>query len=189
MKAEHFHNAAQKLSELIADRLPAINQGLALNASAIVKNRLLNSGTKADGSTLGKYSEHELPAFFFKDKALNGSGRKLYEDSKKEGKGISYKQWREANNRPTDHVTLSFSGDTLRDIGVVKVEAQAGVVNTTVGPKNTIAHANGVSTETITDDYLGNQYGNFMQPSEEEIKTLTAAAEAAFLKLINESFK
>lgn len=189
MKADQFPSAMNKLSELITAAMPAINEKVALDGAAMVKDRIINTGINANGTSLGTYSERELPSFFFKDKALNNSGQKAYEDAKKNGEGISYKKWREANNRTTDHVTLSFSGTTMRDVGVRKQLIEGTKVITSIGAKNTKIRSNGDSTETIVDEYLQPRYGNFMQPNDTETKILKNNLENEIKKLINESFK
>ncbi len=196
MKPETFETSVDKLSALVLSQMPSINEKMALDATALIKDRIVNTGIDAKGNSLGKYSEHELPAFFFKDKALNGGGVKLYDDvtsgKKKKGvvkKGISYKEWREANQRPTDHVTLSFSGTTMKDIGVVK-SIQAGTkVITSVGSKNTKTRENGDSTETIVDEYLGPKYGNFLEPNQHELDIMENILINNIEKLLNDSFR
>ena len=196
MKGENFGKSVEKLSELVLSQMPGINEKMALDATALIKDRIVNTGVDAKGNSLGSYSDNELPAFFFKGKALNAGGTKLYEDvttgKKKKGqikKGISYKEWREANNRPTDHVTLSFSGTTMKDIGVVKILEGGNKIVTVVGSKNTKTRQNGDNTETIVDDYLGPKYGNFLEPNEREIQIMEDILIANVQNLINDSFK
>lgn len=187
MTPEQFNRSVEALGALIAQELPVINEKVALNAYAMMRDRIINEGTIGDHKDLGKYSDHALPTFFFKDKSLNGKGEKFYLDSVKKGKGISYKDWREANNRPTDHVTLSFSGETLKDIGVVKTVSQNLKATTTVGPKNTKVHKGGKSTEQITD-FLVDQYGEILDPSLEEEAKLKGTMTLELSKLIKQVF-
>ncbi len=211
MKSTNFNNAVQKLNILLTEAMPEINERVALNGAAMVKDRIVNTGVNASGQSLGRYSDNPLPAFFFKDKWLNAGGKRLFdlktkkqdrEKNKQAGKkvgknkrlddlekGISYKDWREANNRPTDHVTLSFTGDTMRDIGVQK-KIVAGVrIVTTIGPRNTKQRSGGDTTEKIVDDYLGPKYGNFLAPNDPEIEKLKEFLQNQVIKIIHESFK
>lgn len=187
--AKDFSRAIEKLSQLLTTHLPAINEKMALDGSAMVKDRILNTGKKADGQDLGSYSTNELPAFFFAGKELNKSGEAFYLSKKSKGEGISYKDWKEANNRPTDFVNLSFSGTTMRDIGVIKQITEGAKITTAVGPRNTVVRANGDTTEKITDEYLGPKYGNFIEPNPEERKKLGSYLSNEVEKLINDSFK
>jgi hypothetical protein len=120
MEAKDFGKHLENLSKSLIEALPAINEKVAVNAYALMRQRVIERGTIGEDKSLGTYSDNPLPAFYFAGKALNGKGEKAYEKAKKSGEGLSYAEWRSANNRPIDHVTLSFSGATLNDIGVIK---------------------------------------------------------------------
>lgn len=186
MDSKDFGKTLNDFSKKIIEGLPAINEKVALNAYAEMSNRVVETGTKGEGESLGKYSENELPSFFFKDKALNQKGEDFYLKRKKSGEGISYKEWREANNRPTEHVTLSFSGTTLADIGVIKSIQEGIKVATIVGPKNTKTRTNGKTTSEIVG-YLQEQYGDFIKPNKAEVQIMQNTFNVEVNKLINKS--
>lgn len=188
MTPSEFSHSLNKLSEVLIQELPAINEKIALNTYAMMKNRVINEGTIGEGKSLGKYSNNELPAFFFKDKAANSKGEAFYLKAKKEGKGISYEEWRKENNRPTDHVTLSFTGTTLNDFGVVKSLVQGKKIVTTVGAKNTKVRANGKTTSDI-GGYLKEQYGDFLQPNKSEVMLIEKSLDTQVNQIIKNYFK
>lgn len=171
MDQKDFSKYLQKFSQNIAQALPAINEKVALNAYAMMRNRIIEDGTIGENKSLGEYSDHKLPTFFFKGKELNSKGRKALETADKKQEGISYKEWREANNRPTEHVTMSFSGTTLNDIGVTKSLMEGIRIVTIVGPKNSKTRMDGKTTEEIVG-YLQEMYGDFIKPNKEEMKLL-----------------
>lgn len=186
MDSNQFSQTLKSFSQKIIEGLQPINEKVALNAYAMAKNRIINDGTIGEGKSLGGYSDNELPSFFFKDKALNKKGEDFYLKKKKEGEGISYKEWREANNLPTDHVTLSFSGTTLNDIGVIKELKEGLRVVTIVGPKNTKNRLNGKTTFEVVG-YLQERYGDFIKPNKEETKILEQTLNDEVNKLIKKS--
>jgi hypothetical protein len=186
MDSKDFSKSLKAFSEKIVEGLQPINEKVALNAYALAKNRIINEGTIGEGKSLGGYSTNEMPAFFFKGKALNNSGEAFYEKKKKAGEGISYADWRKANNRPIDHVTLSFSGTTFNDIGVIKQLVDGVKVVTIVGPKNTKVRANGDSTSEIVG-YLQDRYGDFIKPNREETEILKATLSNEVNLLIKKS--
>lgn len=188
MTPGEFETLVNSFSETLARELPQINEKVAQNAYALMKNRVVNDGTIGENKSLGTYSDNELPSFFFKDKSANGKGESFYLKAKKEGRGISYKEWREANNRPTDHVTLSFTGTTLNDIGVIKSLVEGTKVITLVGAKNTKTRAKGKSTSDI-GGYLKDQYGDFLQPNNAEIQILEKSLDTQLNVLIKNFFK
>lgn len=206
MKPNEFTSAVEKLSKELTANIPSINEKMALDATAMIKDRLVNTGIDAQGNSLGSYSKNEIPLFFKKNgkvmapfsSSLNQGGEKLFLSVIKENKarrkageklrGISYEQWREANNRPTDHVTLSFTGQTLKDVGVTKQIVSGFKIVTTVGAKNTKVRKGGVTTEDVLEG-LGDRYGNFLQPNEKEVKILATNLQSEVQKLINGAFR
>jgi len=173
MTSAEFSQMTMRLAEELTRELPVINEKAALNAYAMMKNRIINDGTIGENKSLGEYSDNALPSWWFKGKALNKGGEKeLIKSLRKENKdgqdpGISYKRWREANNLPTDHKTLSFTGTTLNDVGVTKSITEKDRVITIVGAKNTKNRDNGKTTSDILN-YLGDDYGDILAPNQTE---------------------
>ena len=190
MRPEEFKAKQQQFNQALLTELPRINESIAKNAYALIRDRIINEGKKGDGSSLGKYSDTELPLFFYKGKSLNAGGEKAIEKAKKERRGLSYEDFREANNRPTDHKTFNFSGQMWRDIDVIKQQVQGGVIITTVGAKNTIARTSGnktIDTDTIMEG-LRDQSGDFLAVSQSEEDLLAITYDTELQKLIDKHF-
>ena len=190
MKPEEFKNNLEQFHQRLLVELPRINEAIAHNAYALVRDRIINDGKKGDGSSLGGYSKNELPLFFYKGKSLNAGGEKAIEKAKKENKGLSYHDFREANNRPTDHKTFSFSGQTWRDVGVIKQVVENGTITTTVGAKNTVSRTSGnktIDTDTILEG-LKEQSGDFLTVTKQEEDLLARTYDAELQKLIDKFF-
>lgn len=88
---------------------------VALAALALVRVNIQNSGEIGR-----KYSNNKLPLFFFNDRALNGGGRAALERAKKDGEGLSYEEWRQANGLQTAFVDLTFSGRMLQNLQITE---------------------------------------------------------------------
>lgn len=193
-----FKQNIDNFSKALLVEMPRIDANVALDAFALISNRIENSGTNEKGELLGAYSENQLPLFFFnpKDKAqaisdkigkksISGTGS---QKKKKEFKGttLSYYDWREGNNLQTKFVNLNFTGDMFRDTGVVKQVIDEKITITTVGGKNT-KNRNGNST----DDILGfnaQRYGDFLAASQEEEKLLANTYDVQIQSLIDKYF-
>ena len=205
MDSKEFSKTLKSFSQKITEGLQPINEKVALNAYAMAKDRIDEFGTIGEGVSLGKYSTNEVPLFFTKggkvvapysSGALNASGEtfrdKIIAENKKRRKngeperGISYAQWRTANNLLTDHVRLNFSGTTLNDIGVIKQLIDGVKVVTIVGPKNTKTRKGGETTSEIVG-YLQERYGDFIKPNKEEEELLKATLSNEVNKLIKKS--
>lgn len=121
MTPEEFSASVRKLSELIVTEMPRINERAALNASSLVKNRVINTGVNGEGNYLG-----------------------MYEDT-------PYKRFRASTGRQIDFVDLNYSGQMFRDIGVVKQITNGAIVKTVVGPKDTKVRKGGAKTSEIAE--------------------------------------
>lgn len=200
MKSNELGNKIKQFNELLILEMPRINESVAMNAYALVRNRVTNTGVIGSGKSLGSYSDTELPAFFSSGKSLNNAGEKFVEKAKKERTQISYKEFREANNRPTDHISLSFSGEMWKDIGVIKEYVTGTKIVTVVGAKNTKRrshsglgsdlkmHQKEVSTDTIMDGHA-ERYGDFLEVNLDEETRLAKTYDTMLQDLIDKTFE
>lgn len=207
MTSAQFSNMVTQLAQELVKELPVINEKAAMTIYSKVKNRIESEGTIGENKSLGQYSTNEVPLFFrkggktvapFSSGGQNNGGDQLREKVRKENikrrkngeeeRGISYKQWREANNRLTDHVYLSFTGTTLNDIGVVKQIIDGTKVVTIVGAKNTKTRENGKTTSQVMN-YLGDQYGDFLSPNTQEVQLITSFYNKEIDKIIKKTIK
>jgi hypothetical protein len=198
-----FQARVRNMLNALPDRSARINDGLAQSAVPMIVNRLIDLGQDGNGKPLGDYSDKPLPTFFYLHKGT-GSGadkkleQKIKSERKKKGKnfkGISYKDFRELNNRPTAHVTLSFTGETLGDLGVTKTVHEGGNVVSTIESLNTVTKAvynakgekKGSNTTQDILDFLGARYGeNILALTDEEEKKLSAALDVELDNFIKE---
>lgn len=142
--ATSINQLVTKLNRMI-QALPAemvkINTKLALDAIPKIQNRLIDEGKTAEGKSLGKYSTRPLsPLLLIQQASGKGAQQRIYNEAKKNKKaglpsGISYERFRELNNLPVDHVTLSFTGETLGDIGVLEEGINGTTVSVVVGSR------------------------------------------------------
>lgn len=190
MKANDFQQKIQLFTNALVQDMPQINEAVALNAYALVRDRIINDGVTGTGKSLGQYSETPLPLFFYTGKSLNAGGDAAIANAKKNHVGLSYKDFREANNRPTDHVTLNFSGDMWGDIGVVKNIVSGTKIVTVIGAKNTKNRKSGNKSVTTDDimDGLFEHYGDFLEVNDKEESLLAQTYDAKLQQLIDKVF-
>lgn len=190
---KEFNANVNKFLQALPANAQRINKVIALTQIPIIKNRIIDKGVLGDGKSLGKYSEEPISTGFFVGKFLGkGAEDKAISYIKKKRKetgkfsiGISYKQFREFNNRPTDHVTLSFTGETLGDIGVISNDVNGTVATAVVGSKNSktkeVVNSKGKKTGTIGTgdvlDQLGEKYGDILSLTPQEEKAIERAFE------------
>lgn len=197
-----FNNNVNKFLGVLPGEVQKINTSLALSAIAFVKNNLVNQGVTGEGKSLGKYSDRPLSPGLFIGKGLgSGSDKKVKDYLKqqrksnpKESPTISYEKFRELNNLPTDHITLSFTGDTLNDLAVIKSSFDNGIVNAQIGSKNSkrkiIRDKNGKETGTIsTGQVLENLQNKYGKALDTELLSLSKSQEAVLQKSFEDAFQ
>jgi hypothetical protein len=109
-------------------------QGATLCAD--IADRVINEGKGADGGKFSPYSTNEVPAFWYVGRSLNAGGEAKIKAAAKKKQGVSYKDFREFNNRPTDKKNFSFSNDMWRGFGVKDVKFTGGVYSLEIGGQN-----------------------------------------------------
>lgn len=91
----------------------------AMEAAALIRNRVQNEKVNAQGQSFGQYSETPVPKYFYYGKSLSGGA----EDKVRKGKfELSYNEFRDINNLNTGDINFTFTGDTWRNVGVEDVQ-------------------------------------------------------------------
>jgi len=120
---EQFSARIKLLAQNLIVALPQINEKAALNATSLVKARIVNTGVSAEDDLLGAY--------------VDGP----------------YKKHRDETGRRTDFVNLSYTGQMFRDIGVKKNIINGTKVITSVGAKDTKNRSSGTKTSEIVEGH------------------------------------
>ena len=183
---KEYNNRVNKFLAVLPAQVQRINRTIALSSIPLIKKNLIDNGVTGEGKSLGKYSDKPISPGLLIGKGLGaGADKKVAAYLKQQKKsnpnelpGISYKKFRELNNRPTDHVTLSFSGETLGDLGIVSNVIIGDAVITTVASKNSktkkVTNKKGKEIGTVGTgdvlDQLGEKYGDILSltPSQEK---------------------
>ena len=136
-------------------------------ALALVRRRIQNSGKDFAGADIGSYSTVQLPAFFYFGKSANNAGENKVKQAAKKGQKISYKDFREFNNRETNFVDLTFTGAMWREMDVKVVQNTVEKTVATIEPRT--ARSKKVA------DYNSLRYGNILRLSKDESRMLRIA--------------
>lgn len=163
---ERMNKMEQRLLNLSND---VAAEGATLCAD--IADRVINEGKDANGGNFSAYSTKEVPAFWYIGRSLNASGDAKVRAAAKKKEGVSYKEFREFNNRPIDKKNFSFSNDMWRGFGVQKVERTGDAYLLVIGGKTK------ESQDKI--DWMSGQEG----------KSIIAAARAELARLIDKLTK
>jgi len=202
LTVEQFKSRVQNMLANLPEEVQRLNDGIALSMIPLIVNRLVDLGEDGKGKKLGNYSTNPLPTFFYlhrgtgsgADAKLDAAVKRKRKQEGKDFKGISYKEFREINNLPTQFVTLSFTGETLADIGVVSNVANGLVIVTTIDAqgKSTKAkydskgNAKGTITSAEILDFLSERFGeNLLALNEEEERQTIMAYDQGLQGIVN----
>jgi hypothetical protein len=184
LNIQDFTSKVSAMLNALPVEMTQVNAELATTALSSVRNRLTAEGIDGKGKKLGTYSDNPLPTFFFTGKGLGSGADQKFDayvkrERKAKGKafkGVSYKTFRELNNRETNFVNLSFSGETLNDLAVLESRQEGQLIVTVVASKDSIKKttydAKGQPKSTIGTgevlEHLGTQYGDILALTEKE---------------------
>lgn len=189
----------QAFLKALPDEMKRINSIIALDAYAAIKYRVQMDGKGADDGTLGKYSENQVPVFLFKNapSLKQGLFDKIYKQMKKaSGAGVkkggaptalltlSYAEWREANGLEINHVDLTFTGNTWKDIGILANDNQQGIFSVTVGAENKITRIDGKTTDEIVSKWA-DKYGEIIDMTKQEEEKAAKTLDDELQKLLD----
>lgn len=145
-KNQQYPDKMGSISEQIR-RIEAIEAALrgGLNSTIVIAgadlcadiaDRVINTGKGADGAAFSAYSEKKVPAFWYAGRSLNASGEAKIKAAQKKKEGVSYREFREFNNRPGSPKNFSFSNEMWRGFGVKEVAFNGSSYTLTIGGKN-----------------------------------------------------
>ena len=202
MTIEEYDKNVIKFLNQLPRNVQRINRSLALTTIPLIKKRLIDQGVTGEGKSLGKYSEKPLSPGLLLNSGLGiGADRKVQSYMKQQKKAntespatISYKKFRELNNRPIEHVTLSFTGETLNDISIISNTVQGSYVITEVASRNSkskdVYNKKGKKTGTVgTGDVLeslGDRYGDLLSLTPKEEQEIAEAFDDEIQTLIDQ---
>lgn len=151
------------INDLTANRTGESVQ-IANESVELVRLRVQNSKETADGGSFGQYSEAKVPKWFFRGKSLsNGADERI----RKGPSFISYSDFRDANNLPTDSINFTFSGDMWRNTGVTGIEESEFETSVNVGGQTTRAK------ELL--GFHAERFGSLLEMSEKEVQFIVNA--------------
>ena len=121
----------------IRANLPQEASRAGADASALIEERVVERGERADGGKFSAYSTKKVPAFFFFGKSRNGGGDAAVRKAAKDGEGVSYSEFRRFNGLNTSVKNFQFTGEMWQGFGVKQITTiSEDVVEIEIGGKN-----------------------------------------------------
>lgn len=146
----------------------------ALDLAQAVADRVIEEGRDHEGAAFSPYSDVPLPAFFYFNRSANQGGEAKVRAAAKKKRGVSYRDFRDFNNRPTNIKNFSFTNQMWRSFGVVEVGGTGGLLTVTLGAKDPVA----AKKMAHNSEREGK---SIIRPSLEEIRRFAQAVTAKIL--------
>jgi hypothetical protein len=175
----------------LVNQLPEIAATLAVSAKAVAERRILSEGF---GRT---YSENRIPAWYLDGKELNAAGTVYLKNKKKQDQknthvqdgvtffpqdyGVNWKEFRNAQGLPTEHVDLHYSNRMFSNMNVAHFQYSSDGTHV-------IAFLGATNIEDQKKmDYNRDRYGDFIRQSisKEDDDALRTVAGDEVRKIIN----
>lgn len=171
-------NALRETAETLDKRIPELLVEQEITAKSLVQDRIQETGKDSKGGQLGIYSQTKIPAFFFFGKGTKATDSKL-KVLAKEGKKISYADFRKLDGKQSQYVDLTFTGKMWRETGLIREEVSKNQAVIVIG--QTTPRSKEVA------GYMADKYGNFLELSQEEIDIITEDITAEVEEIINQN--
>ena len=130
----------KKLKEDIDAALAEIKQGMLLrvttaasDTAALVANRVRMTGENAKGAQFSPYSRNPMGAWRLIGKSRTGSAEAKVKTAAKEGKLISYAEFRQMNNLRVDKKNFEFTGEMWQKFNVKSATLKGKLIEVVVG--------------------------------------------------------
>jgi|SRR6188768_1024523 len=141
-------NRMKDVKAALEQSLPDIATSVAITAKALAERTIKDKGFGA------QYSHTEVPAFWFLGQENTQVGRSFLETAIKEGKGVAWRDLRNAEGMQTEHVDLTFTGEMFAGMFPGDVVKEGDKYTAPLG------HTNKAGQDKM--NYNRDRYGDFI---------------------------
>ena len=127
----------QKAKSEIQSALISDGNVIGADTAALIEDRIVSKGEKAEGGKFSPYSTKPVAAFRYFGRSRNAGGEAAVRKAAKEKKGVSYKDFRQFNGLNTSFKNFQFTGEMWQGMGVIGVKMLSfSIVQIEIGGKN-----------------------------------------------------
>lgn len=183
MNLDDLKKSVQALKTALLSSLETEVQVAGMDAAALVEQRVVSTGKKADGARFSPYSTKPVSAYYYFRRSLNQSGEQSVRRAAKERQGVSYRQFREFNGRNTNVKNFQFTGRMWQGFGVRRVvRMSAGVFRIELGGKTQYS-------ETLLGYHEAREGTDLGEVSQQEAEMVKRGIERRLQSIIDQHLK
>lgn len=169
MTITQLRKALSEANKALKTALATEAEVAGMDAAALVEQRVVSEGKKADGNRFSPYSTKKAPAFYYFGRSVNQNGERAVRDKARRREGVSYREFREFNGRNVNVKNFQFTGRMWQGFGVKSVaEIRRGVYRVTLGGKTAY-------TETLIGYHNKRENADLAEPSPQELQMVKTA--------------
>lgn len=178
MDFSELQKAIKKAKAEIQASLISEGNVIGADAAALVEDRIVTKGEKAEGGKFSPYSTKPVAAFRYFGRSRNSSGEQGVRKAAKEKRGVSYKDFRELNGLNTSVKNFQFTGEMWRGMGVVNVRLISySVLEITIGGKNP-------RSKFLLNAHSERENSNLTEPSKSELQIISETVQTRIVNIL-----
>jgi hypothetical protein len=164
---------AQIQSELISE-----GNVIGADTSALIEDRIVSKGEKAEGGKFSPYSTKPVAAFRYFGRSRNAGGESAVRRAAKEKRGVSYEDFRRANGLGTANKNFQFTGEMWQGFGVRGVKLVSSTVfEIEIGGKN-------ARSNLLLKAHSEREKSELTAPSEKELQIISETVSERIVNIL-----
>jgi hypothetical protein len=168
----------QKAKAEIQSSLISEGNVIGADTAALIEDRIVSKGERAEGGKFSPYSTKPVPAFLYFGRSRNAGGEAAVKRAAKEKKGVSYKDFRQFNGLNTSFKNFQFSGELWQGFGVRGVKlVSSTVVEIEIGGRN-------ARSNLLFEAHSERENSELTAPSEKELKIISETVQERIINII-----
>lgn len=173
-----MRTALQKAKSEIQSSLISEGNVIGADTAALIEDRIVSKGERAEGGKFSPYSTKPVPAFLYFGRSRNAGGEAAVKRAAKEKKGVSYKDFRQFNGLNTSFKNFQFSGELWQGFGVRGVKlVSSTVVEIEIGGKN-------ARSNLLFKAHSERENSELTAPSEKELKIISETVQTRIINIL-----
>jgi len=178
MDIQNLRASLQKAKAEIQSALISEGNVIGADTAALIEDRIVSKGEKAEGGKFSPYSTKPVPAFLYFGRSRNAGGETAVKRAAKEKKGVSYKDFRQFNGLNTSFKNFQFSGEMWSGFGVRAVRlVSSTVVEIEIGGKNS-------RSNLLFKAHSERENSELTAPSEKELKIISETVQERIINIL-----
>ena len=168
----------QKAKSEIVSSLISEGNVIGADTAALIEDRIVSKGEKAEGGKYSPYSTKPVAAFRYFGRSRNAGGEAAMRRAAKEKRGVSYEDFRRANGLGTSNKNFQFTGEMWQNFGLRGVKMiSSTVVEIEIGGKN-------ARSNLLLKAHSERENSELTAPSQKELQIIAETVSERIINII-----